>query len=547
MPHELAQGAAPFRLPARLPLDVPLSVRFSDWSAGWDHEVAQSFHRQAEIDPVYFDAQNVDAWNEPGTLRLCPAWNRIGSADGTDYEYLLVPFNTALYRLWTAGADPGAAERIKKVSSATGTPSWAAIANNYTGATAIRGHVVWRDQLCIVANEQGANAIRVMSTAEAWSLIAAAAPAPTNKNASMIGLAHDDRLLVYYESDGLYAYDGSAWAKIFPPASNPGAAADKFCDVIARGLGSTLFVTRDTTGTTTLWEWAIEPAGTVFNAWLHEPGLRIWPQGIDTYADTVWIGGRLGAHENRGVLWHKDRLQPPIEVTQIYSNGATAGQDMLDWGVRCVYSVGDVLYFGASSRQDHNGTVYRLTVEEDGDIIHPAEVIASVAGPIYSLAHLPYAATGASSSDRLHASIANGTFYRDAEDSDDPTTDATSGFTQLPDVDLGVPDHDKIWHFLEVFTLSRSTRTDGVDMQYRADPSGPDAGWTSLGVLELAPGLTHLDFPDDDPTTAKYGLRARLLQLRLVFNRPTSGTTRDVIDTMNVVAARYVPLGESAT
>lgn len=543
MPHDTALAEQRFRVPARTPLDSGLTVRYTDWSGGFDHSVAQDIFRQLEIDPAYYEGQNIDCFSEPSTARLCPAWNRIGTADTLDYEFLFYAFNNALYRFPTANFD---ATKIAKITSATGTPSWSAIAG-YPGTTAIRNAVVWRNQTVIAEGGQGANALRTLSTADAWGVIAAAAPAPTTSAAGQVGIAQDDRLLCWFESQGLFAYDGSAWTKVFPPATNPGVATDKYCDLIVRGIGSTIFVTRDDAGTSTVWEWIVEPAGQAIHAWLREPGLRFWPQGGDTYADAVWLVARLGQHENRGVLWFKEKGQPPEEVQVIFSNGATAGQDTLDWALRSLLSVGDVMYVGGSSRQDHNACLYWMELDSDGALLHPTSVISAVAGPLYSIGMLPYGATGTTTSDRVHASAFQGTFYKDEFDNEAVTADATVGFLQLPDFDLGIPDNDKIAHFIEVVMRERSLNAQGVEVQYRLDPSDPTDGWTLLGFINPSPErFTHLDFPHDDTSTGKYGKRCRVLQVRLVFNVPTTGTARDVVDSVATAFARVLPLAKDA-
>jgi hypothetical protein len=518
--------------------DLAGTKRLTDFSAGFDQIKLQRIYQQAYIQPGYFDSYGIDAWSLEGKFQLAPACQLI-SSDSLDYEFLYYQFNNALYRLPTANFD---ATKFQKLTTATGTPTWTAIANPFPG-TGIRNAVVWREQLYVATGE---NNVRVMSTAEAWTVLAAPA-AVTTALAGQVGISQDDRLLVWWESYGMYAFDmataTTVWTKIFPQAANTSTASAPLCDAIVRGVGSTLWFLRDTTGVTTLWEWSVEPAGTVFQSFLGEFGLRVWPQCGDTLGNKVILAGRLGTLDEAGVIYAKEKLQGPVEVQTISTNFATAGQKgNIDWACRCVTVYGDVAYVGSSARENHNAMVYRVTDEEHGVTVHPAYYVA-VAGPVYSIGTLPIGATGALGSERLHFSVTKAHYYRDRDNGSDPTTDAATGSIQFPDIDYGLEDHTKIARFVEVALSSRSTGGT-VQLQYRVNPQTFTAPWLVAGSATVQ-GLNHFALPDDNPATQNYGLSFRTIQLRIVLTKATSGTLRDVVDSVAIDVARVVPLSAS--
>ena len=87
-------------------------------------------------------------------------------------------------------------------------------------------------------------------------------------------------------------------------------------------------------------------------------------------------------------------------------------------------------------------------------------------------------------------------------------------------------------------------------MQYRVDPGDPSDSWTVLGTTAAdaeVTGFLRLTAPDDDAAAGQSGTRTRILQVRLVWSRPTTGTTRDVWDVLAVRFAALYPLGQSIT
>jgi len=155
---------------------------------------------------------------------------------------------------------------------------------------------------------------------------------------------------------------------------------------------------------------------------------------------------------------------------------------------------------------------------------------------------LPYAGTGASTTERLHASVANATYYKDRDNGTDPTLDAASGYIQLPDIDYGTDDKAKLGRLIEAYLNTKSTGGT-VEIQYRVDPQTESAPWLSLGFC-AAQGASPFDFPHDNESQHKYGVSFRRLQIRIRFNRATSGTLRDVLASIAWDIAQIGPLGQ---
>ncbi len=461
----------PGQVPLRDPVDFGGTVRWTDWSGGYDLPNLQLAFGYLYISPRYWDGQNIDAWSLPGKFRLCSRWKQIGSTSDLDYEYLFYPFSVAIYKFPTANFD---ATKVEATNAATGTPSWTALAHAYPGATAVRNAVVWRDKLYIASGE---NLVRIMDSTETFTTLAAPG-AVGGALAGQIGVAQDDRLLVWWESNGLYAYDGTGWVKIFP--TNATAPAQPYCDAICRATGSVLFVTRDSSGISTVYEYAVEPTGTYLSAWLQDAGLRFWPQSFETFQDTTYFVCRMGADQNVGVLFEKAYRQAPNDVAYLDTNYSTPDQKGLDWAWRSLLSVGSALLAGGSSRYDHNATMYHIETDTDGTLIHPSAVMAGLAGPIYSMAVLPYGTTGASTTGRVFASAGKSTWYKDADGMGDPTADDnTTGFIENSAADLGMPDHFKIAALGSLDVLDKSD-DGGISFQYRVDPPTPADSWTVL-------------------------------------------------------------------
>lgn len=508
----------------------------TDWSGGYDKLRLQDFSRQQFIEPLYWDAQNMDPYSIPGTLQLASGTYAIDTQDSADREYLIYPFNLGVYRIPTANWN--AATDVKSIKIATGTPTWGALANVYPGAEACNNAVVWRDQF-IVAPQ--ANILRVMSTSEVWTTLAA--PAGIGGNAGQVGVFADDRLACWWESAGLYAYDGTNWTKIFPAAAVT-APADPFCDLIIRASGSTVFITRDTTGLATIFEHIVLSTGTQIQPWLKVNALKVWPQGAAVYQNALYICGRLGSAKNIGVLYRKDQLQSPNVIRTIDTNYATDGQQGQDWSWRCLHTTGDAMWIGGSSRQDRTAALYRYELDPAGqESIHPNVNVTGVNGPIYSIATLPYLATGASTQSRLYYTLVKQTYYKDPDNLTAATLDAPNGWLQFPDVDLGVEDHLKVGRFIEAYLRNKSAGGT-VDIQYRIDPQKLSESWRSFGFCN-SQGLTHIGMPDDNVLLGKYGLSCRTLQIRVYFQRASSGSLRDVLDTFAVDFAQILPLSSS--
>lgn len=530
----------PLKIAPRQPSDLAGTLRFTSLAGGYDKAKAQSYYRE-ELEPSYYDAQNIDAYSREGKWQLCPAINQIGATEGSDHEYLAYTFNQAVYKFPTV---TGVAADIQKVTQPSGAPVWAAIANPYGGTLPIKGGVVWKDQLVLASGEVGANALRVMSKTEVWSVIAAVAPAPTTAAVLMVGIAPDDKLMVWFDQNGMFDYDGTSWRKLFPIGTE--LASQGTCDMIVRAVGSTIFVTRDTSDLCTIYEYSIEATGTVFIAWVEDPGMRIWPQGLDVYHGAAWFVARLGSRSNRGILYRKEKLAAPEPIAFLYTNLQTDGQKSLDWGWRCVRAFGDVLMVGGSSREDHTPALYRVTEDDSGIIIHPTSNAPGVVGPFYSIAVLPSSAAGVAGTERLFLTGAARTFYKDRDDGDDPTSDAYVGFIQLPDIDYGAEDRAKTGRFVEASLLTKSTGGT-VEIQYRVDPPTPTAPWSSLGFVTTAtspttpPARFHL--PDDNAMADIYGTHFRILQLRTKFTRATSGLVRDIMESLALDVVELRPPG----
>ena len=537
----MAQNApTPLQIQPRQPSDLAGTIRFSDLSGGAFKARAQEFYRE-QLEPMCFDAQNIDMWSRPGQWFLCPKINTI-STDAADREYMLATFNGAVYKLPRANA---AAADIKKVAQAAGAPVEAAIANAYPGTLPLKDWVVWKNQLVLASGEQGANALRVMAAAETWTSIAAVAPAPTTANALAVGIGPDDKLLVWFDQQGLFSYDGAAWLKVWPTNAATGPV-EGTCDFIARAVGSTLFAVRDAQDVGNLYEYSIESTGSLFIAHFADgvDGLRFWREGLDVYNGAAWIGGRLGGRSNRGILFRKEKLAAPEPVLILDTNlqGGLANDGRgLDWAIRAVKSMGDMIWLGASSRQDHSLALFRVSEDENGMIVHPASCRPDLAGPVYAIATLPQAVLAGN--ERLYLSGPSRFFYKDRDDGSDPTADADEGWVQMPDVDYGAEDRSKTGRFAEASLLEKGTgATDEV--QYRVDPPTPSSPWTTLGqvnsVTSPTTPPTRLRFPHDNEAQGRYGTSFRKLQPRVHMTRATSGTTRSRMDTLaiDVVAMR---------
>lgn len=514
--------------------DTPGIVRFTDCSAGYDEQKAELYYGDVLTRPAYWDAQNINSWDRPGQMFLTKAWNRIGSVEGSDHEYLLYPFNLALYRWCTLNHD---ATLNQKITTALGAPAWGALGTLYPGATAVRNAVEWRSSHYVASGE---NFLRVMSSSDGWSTLAAPG-AVGAALAGQVGVGLDDKLVVWWDGAGFYTYDGATWVKIYPSAAGV-TPTDPYCDLIFMGPGSLQFFTRNATGVTTWREYSVEPTGTFIAAWFAEPGYRVWPQGGMTFQGEAWNVGRLGSHRNVGILYAKSKLQPPDPIAVLDTNLATDGQRNLDWAWRSLFAVGDIAWIGGSSRQDRNATLYHFEVDQDGELINPGAVISGVGGPIYSISMLPYGATGANSTERIFISVGSATYYKDADDDADPTTDAAAGMLQFPDIDLGLEDHLRIWADLSAYLLEQSV--DGqVEFQYRID-GGPSDVWTALdNTTNAIDNFLRAQAPDDDALNRLTGTRVRILQVRAVWTRPLSGTSRDLLDTVAVQFAALIPLG----
>lgn len=520
-------------------------VRFTDASGGYDEEKAELYWGDPLTQPTYYDAQNVNVWDRPGKCFLVSEWTRIGSAEASDREYLIYPFNVACYRFPTANFD---ASLVQKVTAATGAISaWTAPTNPYAGATAVRNGVEWRGVFYVASGE---NFLRTVSTAEAWSTLAA----PGAVGAAIVGqvgVGIDDKLVVWWEGAGLYTYDGTTWAKIYPTTAGV-IPSDTYCDLIFMGPGSLQFLTRNSSNVTTWREYSVEPTGTFTASWLAEPGLRVWPQGGVAHQGESWVVGRLGSHRNVGILYAKAKLQAPVPIAVLDTNYATTDQRGLDWAWRCMFTVGDVVWIGGSSRQDHNACLFRFEVDDDGEIINPGATISGLAGPIYSIGLLPYGASGADTTERIFIAAQKATYYKDSDEGSDPTTDASTGFIQWPDIDLGLEDRYKLWADISG-ALSEISADGHIEFQYRIDPTDPSDSWVAIEdtleptVFDDTTGIFNSQAPDDDESIGLTGTRLRMLQIRCVWTRPLSGTARDVLDMVSVKIAGLYDLGSDGT
>ena len=537
---------APLRAqqPLREPGDFRGTVRLTDWSAGFDVLRVQEFPFAVVADPGFWDSQNIDMYTVPGTFRLCSQASSYATY-AADEELLYYDFGNNLYQIPTQNF---VAADFKKVTSAVGAPANSALANVYPGAVAPRGAVVWRDQLMVASGE---TVVRAMSTGEIWGTIAAPAGV-TAPICGQVGIYQDDRLLVWWEGTaqaGLYAWEGSTWVKVYPTAGTNPTTSSLTCDAIIRAPGSTIVFLRDLSGRTTLLEVAQQALGTTFETWLGMPGLRVWPQCGDAYQGDLWFVGRLGSQGNKGALFHKPLLAAPQIIQVVDTNYATAGQKGLDWALRCFKTVGNTAWIGGSSREDHTAAIYRFFIDPDNSIqaMMPTSVLSGVVGPVYSIGVLPPGATGVFGTERLHLSVTKATWYKDRDNGLDPTTDCVSGYIQMPDLDLGIEDHLKVWNFLDIDLLQKSAGGT-VEVQYRIDPYPLDAAsspWRSMGFA-AATGNKHFLAPNDNPGKQQYGTRMRRLQVRVVLQRATSGLVRDVIDTMAVNFPQILPLTAAA-
>jgi hypothetical protein len=541
----MAQAApVPIRIQARQPGDLAGTLRFTNTGGGFDKFLAQETYRE-ELEPMYFEAQNIDHWSRRGEWCLTPRIIQIGATEGADHEYLEVTFNQAVYKFPMV---TGVAADIQKVTQPSGVPAYAAIANPYPGLFPFRGYVVWKDQIVLASAEQGAQALRTMSKTEVWGVIAAAAPAPTTANAIQVGVGPDDKLLVWFQDNGLYSYDGAAWLKVFPTVAGSAPVEGVFCDMIRRGTGSTIFVTRDTSDIAIIYEYSIEAQGPLFIAHLEEFGMRVWPDGLDVFNGAAWIGTRFGSRGNRGILFRKEKLaglQPIVVIDTNLQGGLANDGRGLDWGIRCVRAFGDVLYFGASSREDHAPCIYRVSEDENGSIVHPAYVATGLQGPVYSIAMLPPSAAGAFGTERIFLSTASRLHYKDMDDGPDPTLDADTGFVQFPDITYGAEDRLKTMRFIEG-NLKKKSTGGTVEFQYRRDPDSPSAIWASFGFIDAAgPPPKHIHMNDDNEPAGVYGFNFRTLQIRMRFTRATSGATRDRCDTIALDVVQMRPPGNT--
>lgn len=533
--------AVPIRIQARQPGDLAGTLRFTNTGGGFDKMLAQETYRE-ELEPMYYDAQNVDHWSRVGEWCLVPRIIQIGATEGADHEYLEITFNQSVYKVPMV---TGVAADVQKVTQPSGAPAYAAITNPYPGAFPFRGYAIWKDQVIFATAEQGAQALRTFSKTEVWGVIAAAAPAPTTANAIQVGVGPDDKLLVWFQDNGLFSYDGTAWVKVFPTVAGSAPVEGVFCDMIRRGTGSTCFVTRDSSDISTFYEYSIEAQGPLFIAHLEENGMRVWPDSMDVMNGAAWIGVRMGSRANRGILFRKEKLaglQPVVVIDTNLQGGLANDGRGLDWGIRCVRAFGDVLYFGSSSREDHAPTIYRVSEDDNGVIMHPAYVATGLQGPVYSIAVLPSSAPGAFGTERIFLSTASRLHYKDRDDGMDPTLDADTGFVQFPDITYGAEDRLKTMRFIEA-ELRKKSVGGTVELQYRIDPDSPSAPWSSFGNIGSAGIPVRIHMPHDNEAGGIYGKNFRTLQLRMKFTRATSGTDRDRCKTMAVDVVQMRPPG----
>ena len=538
MPATTPQSPVRLQTPLRELADLRNTIRMSRWEGGFDMDLLQEAFGVLAVSPGYFDAQNFDAFTVAGTIRLAAKWTRCVT-HASNKEALLYPFNQALYILPTTNF---AAADVRKITQPTGVPSDSALANIYPGAVAPRNAVVWRDQWIVASAD---TVLRVMSTAEAWTTIAApgGVTAPVS---GQIGVSQQDKLSCWWEGSagaGLYEWNGSTWTQIFPP-SGVTLPVSPTCDMILNGPGSFLFATRDSTGITRLYEYLIQTTGTAFAVWLLQQGYRFWPQSGAAYAGVSWYGGRMGQMQQVGPIYAKSAGQDPGDpVFLMDTNYATDSQKGLDWAVRAMFSAGDVLHIGSASRFDHKAANYRLESDADGEIIHPGSVLG-VDGPMYSIGMIPSGVAGSAAGERLFCSASDGIYYKDANDGADPTMDASPGIFQFPDIDLGSPDHAHIWAAAALDVLQRSAGG-SISVQYRVDPKKLSDPWVTLAPKNgsIVEGDNPFRFPDDNKAQRKRGTAARVLQVRLLVTAATSGTKRDVIDAIAFRWARTKPLG----
>lgn len=542
MPATTPGAPQPLQVPIREFGDLRNTVRVKHLSAGFDMAVLQQAFGILQAQPGYFDAQNIDPISHPGFFQLAPAWTQIDT-DAADKQYLLYAFNNAVYRCPTANFD---AAKFQKATQATGTPSWSAPAHAFPGSNAIRNAVVWQDQLVIAA---GDTVLHVMSTAEAWSTIAAPGGV-TAPVAGQVGVGQQDKIECWWEGSagaGLWEYNGSTWTAIFPPTGVTLPVMPQ-CSLIYSGPGSLLFATYDATGRTQLYEYLILSTGTAIAVQIPaEIGLTFWPQAAATLGGQVYIGGRLGGQQNAGVLYGKATGSAPQVVFLMDTNYGTDSQKGLDWGIRCMLQSADMIHMGSSSRYDHRFANYRLELDDSGsEVIHPGSVSTSIDGPVYSLAMLPSAVAGASSGERLFASVAGATYYRDALNGSDPTKDAASGFLQYPDFDLGSPSHTHVWA-RALLALAKRAQGSSLYVDYRVDPRALSDAWMTLPAPSAGYvlGANKVSFPDDNAAQRLRGTAARVLQVRVRLTAATGGADRDLIDSLALRWARVRALGSS--
>lgn len=510
----------PIQVPVREPADPKFTVRQSDWSGGYNRIYYQIPGEPTE--PRFWDAFNIESGKE-GEIELAPLFERVQS-DASDKKPLLTEFNGAIYRL--EGVTTPAVQK-----STDGT-TWTSVGMTSGPTLAIRGSTVWRKELYVAANS---NTIFKLSTGDVWSSVAA--PAGVTQVCDMVGVTPDDKLFAWFNTKGLYGWDGSAWsAKLWPLNNDPD---EPTCDVLDGSTGATLVATSDDKGSSFHEYFSAEGAATAASmvTWLQERDSFFYV--VRFYKDAAYIGSKkgLGGGPNtngNGLLYRKERGTKPLLV-QTFGDGIRGAVATRDFGIRGFTSDGITLWVGAPSRKENFSSVvgipcvYRYEIDEEGlESVSPNSSIdvspGNIADKVYSAATI---------GGEILITTSTGTWKRSK------TKKAAIGDLDTSIYDLRAPDHDKTWRFKEII-LEDATSTEKASVFYR---TGTFTGAFIGGTQVSSSGAKKIAFPDDNPAQSKYKLTSRQLQGRIRLERGADDTKTPRVTSFAVDAAQIRPVG----
>src|SRR3990167_2580443 len=511
-------------IPVREPADFRFTVRQSNWQGGYNRLYYQIINALTE--PRFWDSFNIDT-SRDGDFSLAPLFE-IVQTDASDKKPLLRSFNSSLYRL--EGVSTPA---VQKTSDGT---TWNTVSMTSGPTTAIRGAVVWRNNLVVAANS---NTIYNLDSSDTWTSLTA--PTGITEVCDMVGISPDDRLLAWFNGKGLYQTEVQApaagdWDKVCPAVGDPDEAQ---CDLIDGSTGTGIIATSDAKGSSLHEYFTAEGAATAASmvTWIHEDDTFFYVSKF--YSSASYLGSKKGQGGGRetngqGLLWRKERGAKPILVQEIGDGirGAVASDD---FGIKALVNDGTNLWVGAPSRAENFSDVkgipcvYWYNVDQQGvESISPNSALdvspGNVAGPVYDAAII---------NGEVVITTGTGTWKRSK------TKYSSQGKLDSSLYDLRSPDHEKAWRFTELL-VEDATSTETVTFYYR---TGTLAGSWLGGTAVAASGAHKIVFPDDNASQAEYKLNARQLQTQIKLARGATETLSPRVTSLAVDAAQIRAVG----